>query len=146
NRRRANPLQDQHQRTPARMSDPIPLAQALMRCASVTPAEAGSLDVLQSALEKLGFRATRYKFGVVDNLYARVGTSSPNFCFAGPADVVPPGAGWTSDPFAAEIRDGNLYGRGAADMKTALAAMVAASESYLGKAKPAGSISFLITC
>ena len=128
------------------MTDPIPLAEALIRCASVTPLEAGSLDLLQFALEKLGFRARRMKFGEVDNLYARLGDAQPNFCFAGHADVVPPGAGWTSDPFDPQIRDGMLYGRGAADMKTALAAMVAATESFLANAKPRGSISFLITC
>ncbi len=127
-------------------ADPLPLAQALMRCPSVTPAEAGTLDLLHQKLEGLGFRVQRMKFGLVDNLYARLGTAAPNFCFAGHADVVPPGAGWKSDPFAADIRDGMLYGRGAADMKTALAAMVAATESFLASGKPKGSISFLITC
>lgn len=129
------------------LTDPIPLAQALMRCASVTPIEAGAMDVAEQALAKLGFRTRRMKFGAVDNLYARLGDTQPNFCFAGHLDVVPPGEGWTSDPFAAEIRGGNLYGRGATDMKTAIAAMIAATENYLNKnGAPKGSISFLLTC
>src|SRR5262249_4949105 len=69
-----------------------------------------------------------------------------NFCFAGHLDVVPPGGGWSSDPFAPEIRDGMLYGRGAADMKTAIAAMIAATENFLRGGPPKGSISFLLTC
>lgn len=129
------------------LTDPIPLAQALMRCASVTPIEAGAMDVAEQALAKLGFRTRRMKFGAVDNLYARLGDTQPNFCFAGHLDVVPPGEGWTSDPFASEIRGGNLYGRGATDMKTAIAAMIAATENYLNKnGAPKGSISFLLTC
>jgi succinyl-diaminopimelate desuccinylase len=88
----------------------------------------------------------RLKFGLVDNLYARLGAARPNFCFAGHVDVVPPGAGWSSDPFAAEILDGLLYGRGAADMKTAIAAMIAGTEAFLARGAPKGSISFLLTC
>jgi succinyl-diaminopimelate desuccinylase len=128
------------------LSDPIPLAQALMRRPSITPVEAGALDVAETALTELGFRTRRYKFGLVDNLYARRGDAAPNFCFAGHVDVVPPGEGWSSDPFAAEIRDGNLYGRGATDMKTAIAAMIAGTKSYLAVNAPKGSISFLLTC
>jgi succinyl-diaminopimelate desuccinylase len=129
------------------LTDPIPLAQALMRCASVTPVEAGAMDVAERALTRLGFRTRRMKFGAVDNLYARLGDAQPNFCFAGHLDVVPPGEGWASDPFAADIRDGNLYGRGATDMKTAIAAMIAATENYLNtNGAPKGSISFLLTC
>lgn len=129
------------------LTDPIPLAQALMRCPSVTPVEAGAMDVAEQALRGLGFRTRRMKFGTVDNLYARLGAAQPNFCFAGHLDVVPPGEGWVSDPFAAEIRDGNLYGRGAADMKTAIAAMIAATQNYLARrVAPNGSISFLLTC
>jgi succinyl-diaminopimelate desuccinylase len=129
------------------ITDPIPLAQALMRRPSVTPVEAGALDVAESALAALGFAVRRMKFGAVDNLYARLGVSAPNFCFAGHVDVVPPGEGWASDPFAAEIRDGLLYGRGATDMKTAIAAMIAGTESFLAKnGMPNGSISFLLTC
>jgi succinyl-diaminopimelate desuccinylase len=128
------------------LTDPIPLAQALMRRPSVTPDEAGALDVCETALKALGFRTKRYKFGVVDNLYARLGGARPNFCFAGHVDVVPPGEGWASDPFAAEIRNGVLYGRGATDMKTAIAAMIAATENFLRNGAPKGSISFLLTC
>ncbi|MBY0565277.1 MAG: succinyl-diaminopimelate desuccinylase [Hyphomonadaceae bacterium] len=128
-------------------TDPVPLAQALMRRPSVTPLEAGALDVVEAALSALGFAVRRLKFGQVDNLYARHGDTRPNFCFAGHVDVVPPGDGWRFDPFGAEIHDGMLYGRGGADMKTAIAAMIAASESYLLKhPNPAGSISFLLTC
>ncbi len=128
-------------------ADPIPLAQALMRCRSITPAEAGALDVCQAGLAALGFAVKRYKFGAVDNLYARLGDAAPNFCFAGHVDVVPPGEGWSRDPFAAEIHGGILYGRGAADMKTAIAAMISATENYITCSEPpAGSISFLLTC
>jgi len=129
------------------LADPVPLAQALMRRPSITPDEQGALDVAQTALETMGFATRRLKFGLVDNLYARLGAARPNFCFAGHVDVVPPGSGWTSDPFAAEIRDGVLYGRGATDMKTAIAAMIAATENYLAaNGPPKGSISFLLTC
>jgi len=129
------------------LTDPIPLAQALMRRPSVTPDEQGALDVAEAALQTLGFKVQRLKFGLVDNLYARLGTAQPNFCFAGHVDVVPPGAGWASDPFAAEIRDGLLYGRGATDMKTAIAAMITATEDFLAtNGAPNGSISFLLTC
>jgi succinyl-diaminopimelate desuccinylase len=129
------------------LTDPIPLAQALIRRPSVTPAEAGALDVVEAALGALGFRVRRLKFNDVDNLYARLGQARPNFCFAGHVDVVPPGQGWASDPFGAEIRDGLLFGRGAADMKTAIAAMIAAAENYLAAdGPPRGSISFLFTC
>ncbi len=127
------------------MSDPIPLAQALMRCASVTPTDAGAMNVAQQALERLDFRVKRYKFGAVDNLYARRGESGPNFCFAGHLDVVPPGDGWSVDPFSATIRGDDLIGRGAADMKTAIAAMIVGAESYLAGAPARGSISFLLT-
>lgn len=104
------------------------------------------MDIAQEALAKLGFATKRYQFGVVDNLYARLGDTAPNFCFAGHLDVVPPGEGWTSDPFAADIRDGVLYGRGATDMKTAIAAMIAGTENFLRQGAPRGSISFLLTC
>lgn len=118
-----------------------------MRRPSITPDEAGALDVAEAALTALGFTARRMKFSAVDNLYARLGTEQPNFCFAGHVDVVPPGDGWSSDPFAAEIRDDILYGRGAADMKTAIAAMIAGTEAYLAsQGAPRGSISFLLTC
>jgi succinyl-diaminopimelate desuccinylase len=122
--------------------DPIALAQDLIRRPSVTPADAGALDVLEAALKGLGFACRRLPFGDVDNLYARLGEAGPNFCFAGHTDVVPPGEGWTHAPFAAVIEDGALFGRGAADMKSAIAAFVAAAAQH---GKPKGSISLLIT-
>lgn len=128
------------------IADPIPLAQALMRRPSITPAEVGVIGIAEEALKKLGFRTKRYTFGAVENLYARLGDAAPNFCFAGHLDVVPPGEGWTSDPFSAEIRDGLLFGRGATDMKTAIAAMIAGTENFLQQGAPRGSISFLLTC
>ncbi len=123
--------------------DPVALAQDLIRCPSVTPADAGALDVLQGVLEELGFSCRRLPFGDVDNLYARLGDEAPNFCFAGHTDVVPPGDGWRHDPFAAEIDGATLYGRGAADMKSAIAAFVAAAARH-GEPEE-GSISLLIT-
>ena len=133
--------------------DPVRLAQDLIRCPSVTPVEAGALDRLQRVLEGLGFRCRRLVFSQdgtpdVDNLYARLGEAQPNFCFAGHTDVVPTGdlEGWSIDPFAAEIVDGVLYGRGAADMKSAIAAFVAAAERFVsGRSSGFGSISLLIT-
>jgi len=133
--------------------DPVALAQALIRCPSVTPADAGALDVLQGALEGLGFTCTRLPFQAegterVDNLYARLGNEGPNLCFAGHTDVVPVGdaSAWTVNPFGGEIINGNLYGRGAADMKGAIAAFAGAVASFLDRhGRPAGSISLLIT-
>jgi len=124
--------------------DPVALAQALIRRPSVTPADEGAMDVLQRELEGLGFSCRRMKFGEIENLYARRGTARPNFCFAGHTDVVPVGdeAAWGSGPFEAEIRDGVLHGRGAVDMKSAIAAFVAAVSAV---APPKGSLSFLIT-
>lgn len=134
--------------------DPVELSRALIRCPSVTPIDAGALDVLHKTVAGLGFTCHRLPFSApgtadVDNLYARLGRAAPNFCFAGHTDVVPIGerAQWTVDPFAAEIRDGRLYGRGAADMKGAIAAFVAACERFVRKAggRFKGSISLLIT-
>jgi succinyl-diaminopimelate desuccinylase len=129
-------------------ADPIPLAQALIRCRSVTPADDGALDVMQGALQALGFGCTRLRFNEVDNLFARRGTEGPHLCYAGHTDVVPPGdeAAWADSPFAAVIRDGVLYGRGACDMKGGIAAFVAGLTDYLA-ANPnhPGSISLLIT-
>lgn len=122
--------------------DAVALAQALIRRPSVTPKDAGALDVLETVLKSIGFSTHRLPFGDVDNLYARLGTEAPHFCFAGHTDVVPVGEGWNTDPFAAEIKDGMLYGRGAADMKSAIAAFVSAA-ARLGA--PKGSISLLIT-
>lgn len=130
------------------LANPIPIAQALIRRPSITPADAGALDVLQGMLEAMGFACRRYPFGEVDNLYARLGSASPCFLFAGHTDVVPPGdeAGWQRGPFAAEEADGVLWGRGAADMKGAIAAMVAAVRRHLdASGTPDGSIAFLIT-
>ena len=130
------------------LHDPISLAQALIRQQTVNPCHDGAQDVLADALESLGFRTKRYPFDGVDNLYARLGGAAPNLCFAGHTDVVPVGdaAGWTVDPFGAEIRDGIMYGRGTSDMKGAIAAFVSASARYVADhGRPQGSISLLIT-
>jgi len=128
------------------LADPLPLAQALLRCASVTPDDAGAQEVLSEVLKKLGFNVTRLKFGIVENLFARIGTGAPHICFAGHTDVVPPGsAAWTAGPFDGELRDGVLYGRGACDMKGAIAAFVAACAEHLAGGEAKGSISLLIT-
>jgi succinyl-diaminopimelate desuccinylase len=133
--------------TAARDLDPITLTRDLIRCASVTPADAGSMDIVQNALSGLGFVCRRMLFGGIENLYARLGIAGPNLCFAGHTDVVPVGdeAAWTSPPFAAEVVDGVLIGRGAADMKSAIAAFVAAVARVVEPGPPAGSISLLIT-
>lgn len=133
--------------------DPIALTQALIRCPSVTPVDAGALDVLQRALEDLGFACHRLAFGDddarVDNLYARLGTKGPHFCYAGHTDVVPVGnrADWTVEPFAGTISGGMILGRGAADMKASIAAFVAAAAGYVRDkdGNIPGSISLLIT-
>ena len=99
------------------LHDPLPLAQALIRCNSVTPADGGAQGVLAGALKQLGFTVTPLRYGEIENLFARIGTGAPHICFAGHTDVVPVGATpWQSDPFAAEVRNGVLYGRGACDM------------------------------
>jgi succinyl-diaminopimelate desuccinylase len=136
-------------------ANPLAILQSLIRCQSVTPEEAGALTYLESLLEPAGFACRRLPFAepgmpVVDNLFARVGTGAPHFCFAGHADVVPPGeaALWTHPPFAAEVADGVVYGRGACDMKGSLAAFVAAAVSFVterGNGVP-GSVSLLVTC
>ncbi len=135
-------------------TDPVALAQALIRCESVTPDEAGALTLLQNVLEPAGFTCHRLVFSEpgtpdVDNLYARLGNGRPHLSFAGHTDVVPVGneAAWTVPPFAGEVRDGNLYGRGAVDMKGCIAAFLAAAMKYLHhyNGLPRGSLSFLIT-
>jgi succinyl-diaminopimelate desuccinylase len=133
------------------MIDPVELARALIRCPSVTPKDAGALDVLEAVLAPLGFVCERLRFQApgtapVENLYARIGSAAPNFCFAGHSDVVPPGDArlWRADPFAAEIHDGVLYGRGAADMKSAVASFAAAAARHV-REPLRGSISLLIT-
>jgi len=133
--------------------DAVELTRALIRCASVTPADDGALDTLAAALTPLGFRCERLTFSEagtpdVANLYARLGEASPNLCFAGHTDVVPVGdaGAWSAGPFDAELRGGLLFGRGAADMKGAIAAFAAAVAAYLARhGPPSGSISLLIT-
>lgn len=126
------------------LRDPVALAQALIRRPSVTPADAGAMDLVQRWLEALGFACRRMPFGGIENLYARRGSAGPNLCFAGHVDVVPPGdaAAWSADPFSGEVRDGELLGRGAADMKGGVAAWIAA----VARSNAAsGSLSLLIT-
>jgi succinyl-diaminopimelate desuccinylase len=134
--------------------DPVAHTQALIRCPSVTPDQAGALDYIERHLAAQGFRCHRLVFGgddspQVDNLYARIGDGHPHLCFAGHVDVVPPGneADWSVPPFSGEIRDDILHGRGAVDMKSGVAAMMTAALRYLDDAggKSDGSISFLIT-
>ncbi len=131
------------------MSSALELTRQLLSRASVSPLDGGCQEILIGRLEALGFAVERMRFGEVDNFWAlrRAGTG-PVFCFAGHTDVVPPGPleQWQSDPFAPAIRDGYLYGRGAADMKSGLAAMVTATEEFVA-AHPAydGSIAFLVT-
>ncbi len=126
----------------------LELAKALIARRSMTPDDAGCQEILIDRLEKLGFRVERMRFGNVDNFWARKGATSPVICFAGHTDVVPSGpvTSWKSDPFVPEIRDGMLYGRGAADMKTSLAAFVTAIESFLEHHPDHdGSIALLVT-
>ena len=128
--------------------DTLELAKQLIARRSVTPDDAGCLDLIESQLEPLGFVCERYAANGVDNLWARRGTAAPLVCFAGHTDVVPTGPleQWTSDPFTPTIRDGKLYGRGAADMKTSLAAFVVAIRKFVA-AHPEhpGSIAVLFT-
>lgn len=134
-----------------RLADPLPLALDLIRCRSVTPQDAGALSVLEQALRELGFECHRLAFDSggprIENLYARRGRAGRNFCFAGHTDVVPPGdeAQWQHPPFAARIENGMLFGRGAADMKSAIAAFVAAVARLDETVVQQGSISLLIT-
>lgn len=132
----------------------VALAQALIRCPSVTPAEGGALGLLQQVFGSMGLACHRLPFSEpgtpdIDNLYARFGTAAPHLCFAGHTDVVPPGkeSAWTVPPFAAQIHDGVLYGRGAVDMKGEIACFVAALAELLDlhQGKLPGSVSFLIT-
>jgi succinyl-diaminopimelate desuccinylase len=135
-------------------TDPLPILRDLIRCASVTPAEAGALTVLENLLSAHGFVCQRLIFkdkdtADVENLYARFGSGAPHLCFAGHVDIVPPGreADWKHPPFAAEIDGGFVYGRGATDMKGSIAAFAAAAiDRARSKAKLPGSISMLITC
>src|SRR5262245_61653973 len=132
--------------------DPVAILQALIRCRSVTPAEAGALGYLERLLKASGFRTVRLPFSEpgtadVDNLYARYGNARPHFCFAGHSDVVPPGRGadWTHSPFAGVLADEEIWGRGAVDMKGSIAAFAAAALALAGEGRIDGSVSFLIT-
>lgn len=124
----------------------------LIRCPSITPEEGGALGYLETELTRLGFTVERVTFSDegtpdVENLYARIGDTSPHIMFAGHTDVVPPGdfEDWSADPFSGEIRDGFMFGRGAVDMKGGIACFVAAVEAFLTEDFNSGSISFLIT-
>jgi len=130
------------------MSSTLDLTQELIARPSVTPADEGCQQILANRLSALGFQLERLRYGSVDNLWARRGRGAPVLCFAGHTDVVPTGPleEWRSDPFQPTIRDGLLYGRGAADMKSGLAAMLTATEAFVAE-RPAhsGSLVFLIT-
>lgn len=126
----------------------IALAKELIACPSITPHDAGCQQIIANRLSKLGFHCESMRFSDVDNLWAKIGTRGPLLVFAGHTDVVPPGLAtdWTSPPFQPSIRDGRLYGRGATDMKGALAAMVIAVEKFLHQhSLEMGSIGFLVT-
>src|SRR3954462_3789286 len=140
------------------MTDALAIARDLIRCPSVTPADAGALGVLERLLKNAGFEVHRVTFSEtgtadIDNLYARIGNSAPHISFAGHTDVVPPGdeTAWTLGAFSGQVKDGFLYGRGAVDMKGGIACSIAAVLQYLadhgGKPREdgGGSISFLIT-
>src|SRR3984957_10319513 len=139
------------------MNDAVSITRDLVRCPSVTPADAGALGVLENILKSAGFEVHRVTFSEpgaadIDNLYARIGTSAPHISFAGHTDVVPAGdeAAWSHGAFSGDVKDGFLYGRGAVDMKGGIACSVAAVLQYLADhgGKPAedggGSLSFLI--
>jgi succinyl-diaminopimelate desuccinylase len=133
--------------------DPVSMLQALVRCASVTPLDAGALSTVQTWLEAAGLKCDRLVFSDadtpdIDNLFARIGNSGPHLCFAGHTDVVPQGdeAIWSQPPFSAEIKDGFIYGRGTTDMKGSVAAFAAAACDFVREnPKFKGSLSFLIT-
>src|ERR1700681_1600860 len=140
------------------MTDALSIARDLVRCPSVTPADAGALGVLEKILKSAGFEVHRVTFGEpgtadIDNLFARIGSAGPHITFAGHTDVVPPGdeSAWSHGAFSGDVKDGFLYGRGAVDMKGDIACSVAAVLQYLADhgGKPGddgkGSISFLIT-
>ena len=136
------------------MNDALSIARELLRCRSVTPADAGALGVLENILKAAGFEVHRVTFSEpgaadIDNLYARIGNQAPHISFAGHTDVVPAGdeTAWSHGAFAGDVKDGLLYGRGAVDMKGGIACSVAAVLDYLAanNGQPSGSISFLIT-
>jgi len=130
------------------MTDTLALTEDLLRRPSVSPEDHGCLDVIAPRLEALGFRIERLAFGPVDNLWARRGDAGPVLCFAGHTDVVPAGPReeWRTEPFEPVVRDGILYGRGAADMKSGLAAMVTAMERFVARhPRHGGSLAVLFT-
>jgi succinyl-diaminopimelate desuccinylase len=136
------------------VNDPVGIAQSLIRCRSVTPAEGGALRFLERLFKDAGFEAHRVTFDApgtpsVENLFAKIGSGAPHLAFAGHTDVVPPGdeTRWKHGAFSGEVKDGVLYGRGAVDMKGGIAAFAAAALDYAkaGKGKLKGTISFLIT-
>ncbi len=129
------------------MIDAVELTRDLIRRPSVTPADAGAMDVVEAALASLGFACRRMKFGEIENLYARYGSARPNLCFAGHTDVVPVGdvAAWSQGAFDAAIVDGVMIGRGAVDMKSAIAAFAAACAKAIAAGEVKGSLSLLIT-
>ncbi|MFI4890666.1 MAG: succinyl-diaminopimelate desuccinylase [Steroidobacterales bacterium] len=130
------------------MSATLELTQQFISRASVSPVDGGCQDLMIGRLQALGFRVERMPFGPVENFWATRGASGPVFCFAGHTDVVPTGPldDWHSDPFVPVIRDGMLYGRGAADMKSGLAAMITATESFVGQyPRHRGTLAYLIT-
>ncbi len=129
------------------MTDPVALTAALVREPTVTPEPAGAFDILERALSAAGFRCARIPRGGVQNLFARWGDAAPVLGFNGHVDVVPVGdaSAWTRDPFGAEIADGALWGRGAVDMKSGVAAFVAAAIDFVTETPPRGSVALLIT-
>lgn len=123
----------------------VQLAKKLMSFKTITPEDDGVIDFLINYLQENGFACEKLVFSEVTNLFAKIGNSSPHFCFASHTDVVPPGEGWSHDPFDAIEKDGFLYGRGASDMKAALAAQLIATIEFIRKYKFEGAISFMIT-
>jgi succinyl-diaminopimelate desuccinylase len=129
------------------MTDPVALTAELIRCPSVTPAEGGAIALLERLLAQAGFRTARPDRGGIANLYARWGEAAPAFGFNGHTDVVPPGdsAAWRHPPFGAVIEGGRIHGRGAADMKSGVAAFVAAAIDFVAATPPAGSVILTVT-
>ena len=130
------------------ITETVTLARELIRCRSLTPQDSGCQEILAARLDRAGFHVERTLSGEVSNFWARRGTERPVVCFAGHTDVVPAGPldQWDSDPFIPTIRDGKLFGRGAADMKSSIAAFVTAAESFIGAhPRHRGSIALLIT-
>ena len=130
------------------MSKALSLTEELLRRPSVSPEDHGCLEIIGARLEPLGFSNQHLRYGPVDNLWARRGQAAPILCFAGHTDVVPAGPrdDWQTDPFEPVVRDGVLYGRGSADMKSGLAAMVTAAERFVSRhPEHGGSLAFLLT-